>query len=120
MVKLVNPQEVIVWDIIPFLRKALAISLTKKGISQKNVAETLGITPAAVSQYINSKRARNLDISKKLSSEIDNSAESLKNHESSSLEEIQRLVSLDEVKELACDIHKKEYGADKNCDICFS
>jgi len=120
MVKLVNPQEVIVWDIIPFLRKELAISLIKKEMSQKNVAEILGITPAAVSQYLSSKRARSMSISKELSSEIDSSAEALKNKESSALEEIQRLISLDGVKELACNIHKKEYGADKDCDICFS
>jgi predicted transcriptional regulator len=49
--------EEIVWYLLPLIRKEFAKSLIKDhGLTQRKAAEKLGITEAAVSQYILKKR----------------------------------------------------------------
>jgi uncharacterized protein len=51
------PCEVMMWDGLPVIRKEIAISLIQQfGISQRQAAEKLGVTPAAVCQYLAKKR----------------------------------------------------------------
>ena len=58
-----TPCEQIVWTLLPAIRKELTISLIKQHkITQKEAAEKLGLSEAAVSRYISGKRGR-LDIS---------------------------------------------------------
>jgi uncharacterized protein len=57
-----TPCEYIVWHGLPVLRKELAKSMINDfGLNEKESAEKLGITPAAVSQYLSGKRG-NSDI----------------------------------------------------------
>ncbi len=52
-----TPCEIIVWNIVPVIRKEFAKNLIKKhGFNQKKIAEKLGITESAVSRYISGKR----------------------------------------------------------------
>ncbi|KYK28088.1 hypothetical protein AYK20_01630 [Thermoplasmatales archaeon SG8-52-1] len=52
-----TPCEKIVWNLLPAIRRELAISLIKEQkLSQREVAEKLGLSEAAVSRYINGKR----------------------------------------------------------------
>ncbi len=47
------------WSGLPVIRKEIAGSLINDfGLSQKEAAEQLGITPAAVCQYVSNKRGR--------------------------------------------------------------
>jgi predicted transcriptional regulator len=47
------------WNGLPVIRKEIAESMiTDFGLTQKETAEKLGITPAAVCQYISRKRGR--------------------------------------------------------------
>jgi predicted transcriptional regulator len=47
------------WNGLPVIRKGIAESMINDyGLSQKEAAEQLGITPAAVCQYISKKRGR--------------------------------------------------------------
>ena len=49
--------EFMMWTGLPVIRKEIAESMIKDyGLSQKETAEKLGITPAAVCQYISKKR----------------------------------------------------------------
>jgi predicted transcriptional regulator len=51
------PCEYVIWTGLPLIRKEIAESLmTNYGLSQKEAAEKLGITPAAVCQYVSHKR----------------------------------------------------------------
>jgi len=51
------PCEKIIWQILPAIRKELAKSLMEKyGLNQRQVAEILEISPAAVCQYLSNKR----------------------------------------------------------------
>ncbi|HVQ01233.1 MAG TPA: helix-turn-helix domain-containing protein [Candidatus Thermoplasmatota archaeon] len=47
------------WNGIPVIRKEIAERMIKKyGLSQRETAEKLGITPSAVCQYISNKRGK--------------------------------------------------------------
>ena len=47
------------WNGLPVIRKEIAESMISDfGLSQKETAEKLGITPAAVCQYLSKKRGR--------------------------------------------------------------
>jgi predicted transcriptional regulator len=70
-----TPCEQIRWDGLPALRKELAKNLVEKfGISQKEAAEKLGLTPAAVCQYLSKKRGRLAIVDEKILHEVTISA----------------------------------------------
>ncbi|MCJ7571467.1 MAG: transcriptional regulator [Candidatus Thermoplasmatota archaeon] len=51
--------EYMMWNGLPVIRKEIAESMiTDYGLNQKETAEKLGITPAAVCQYLSKKRGR--------------------------------------------------------------
>ncbi len=53
------PCEVITWYVLPVIRRELATNLVKEhGITQKKTAELLGLTNAAISQYVSKKRGK--------------------------------------------------------------
>ena len=55
--------EYMMWSGLPVIRKGIAESMINDfGLSQKETAEKLGVTPAAVCQYVSKKRGR-IDIS---------------------------------------------------------
>ncbi len=71
------PCEIIVWEVLPCIRAALAGELLRKGLSQKQVSEMLGITQAAVSHYTSKKRGSGLDFPHDAMTEICMLAEDL-------------------------------------------
>ena len=68
------PCEIIIWYILPGIRREITKSLIKNGLSQKEAAKKLGITDAAVSQYLSEKRAKIEIKDKKILREIKKSA----------------------------------------------
>lgn len=69
------PCEYIVWNILPSIRKELTKSLMKNnGLNQKQVAELLELSSAAVSQYLSNKRGGIEITDKNILREIDKSA----------------------------------------------
>ena len=51
--------EYMMWSGLPVIRKEIAESMINDfGLSQKEAAEKLGITPAAVCQYVSRKRGK--------------------------------------------------------------
>lgn len=55
-VLVIFPCEKAVWQYLPQIRADLALELVKTGMTQSQAAKKLGVTPAAVSQYIHKKR----------------------------------------------------------------
>ena len=52
------PCEIAIWETIPIIRKEIACCMVKEfGLTQKEAAELIGLTPSAVSQYKCNKRA---------------------------------------------------------------
>ena len=72
------PCENIIWYGIPVIRRELAFCLINQfGLSQKEAADKLGITPSAVSQYISKKRGKITILDEKIIEEINLSAKKI-------------------------------------------
>ena len=70
-----TPCEFMVWSGLPVIRREIAESLINDyHLNQKQTAEKLGVTPAAISQYLSGKRGKIKIIDEKLLSEIKKSA----------------------------------------------
>lgn len=104
----VMPQEIEVWYILPALRKEFTKLMVKKGLTQREVAQKLLITEAAVSQYLKGKRGGNLEFSEELQNEIEQGVERLLNS-GLIVREFQMLCRKVRESKMLCDIHKK-YG----------
>jgi uncharacterized protein len=114
------PQEIEVWYIIPAIRRELAKSMIEDGLTQKQVADFMSITEAAVSQYLSSKRAKEVVFSNAVLDEIKISANRILHDKSNLIPEMMRLTQLTGVKHVMCDIHKKQdANLPTGCDICF-
>tara|TARA_Y100000031_G_C8144511_1_gene349248 strand:- start:566 stop:949 length:384 start_codon:yes stop_codon:yes gene_type:complete len=114
------PQEIEVWYIIPALRRELAKSMIKLELTQKQIAKIMGITEAAVSQYIHSKRAKEVVFSNAILEEIKKSAKKIADNSNLLIPEMMKLTQLTDVKQVMCDMHKKQdANMPTNCDCCF-
>ena len=68
------PCEIIVWEILPIIRKEFAKSLIKNhSLTQRQAAEKLGLTEASVSRYISGKRGEIKKLNKEMMEEIQKS-----------------------------------------------
>ncbi|MCH8003645.1 MAG: hypothetical protein IH934_03350 [Nanoarchaeota archaeon] len=115
------PQEIEVWYIIPALRRELAKAMINDfSLTQKYTAELMNLTEAAVSQYLHSKRAKDVVFSEAILKEIKASSKRIIENRNLLLQEMLRLTKLTAVKHVMCDLHKK-YDATlpDNCEICF-
>ena len=117
------PQETMLWYVVPAIRRALMIELKAKGLMQKDIAPMLGITEAAVSQYMKDKRATlGKDILSKepLKSEISKSADKIAGakDETATVREINRICAIVRDKKIICQFHKLRYPNEK-CNICY-
>jgi hypothetical protein len=66
-----TPCEYILWNGLPVIRKEIAESMISDfGLNQKEAAEKLGMTPAAVCQYLSKKRGNTAVDSEELLKEI--------------------------------------------------
>ena len=115
------PQEIEVWYIIPAIRRELTKSMIDDyNLTQKQVAENMGLTEAAVSQYLSSKRAKEVIFSEAILDEIKKSAKKIVEDNIMLIPEMLRICNLTAVKQVMCDIHKKQdVNLPDNCDICF-
>ncbi len=71
------PCEIIVWEVLPCIRAALAKELINQGWSQSEIGRTMGITQAAVSQYTSRKRGSGLKFPPEAKEEIKHLADDL-------------------------------------------
>ena len=115
------PQEIEVWYIIPAIRRELAKSMIDDyKLTQKQVSEHIGITEAAVSQYLISKRAKEVVFTNAVLEEIKISAKNIIEDKILLVPEMLRLCKLTAVKQVMCDIHKKQdVELPEGCEICF-
>ena len=68
------PCEIIVWEVLPIIRKEFAKSLIKDhGFTQRKAAEKLGLTEASISRYISNKRGEIKKLNKEIMKEIQKS-----------------------------------------------
>ncbi len=111
------PQEIEVRYVLPTIRKELAILLVSD-FKQKEVANILNITPAAISQYMKEKRGKSV-LSDKVKREIRKSSEKIKKDRFSAQKEIFKITKLVRETKDICKIHKQHDCVPKNCNFCF-
>jgi len=105
-----TPCEFMVWSGLPVIRREIAESLiTDYNLNQKQTAEKLGVTPAAISQYLSGKRGKIKVIDEKILAEIKKSAGKIyEKGESKILPETCRI----------CKIMRKSGIFSFYCDVC--
>jgi predicted transcriptional regulator len=69
------------WNGLPVIRREIAESMINNfGLNQKETAQKLGVTPAAICQYMSKKRGKIKIIDKEILNEINNSADQIIKH----------------------------------------
>jgi len=112
------PQELEVWYVIPAIRKELASIMKNNGLKQVEIAKNLGVTKAAITQYLNNKRGSEIKFNEKIKQEVRNSAKRI-NDQIDALREVQYLINITREEKVVCQIHKDlEKGFD-DCNVCF-
>ena len=102
------PQEIEVWYIIPAIRKELAKLLTKKyKMSYEKAGMILGVSKAAISQYLSNKRANKIKLNSEIKKEIAKSAEIVSKNSKASIGEMQRILKVMKDRKCSCDVCKK-------------
>lgn len=115
------PQEIVVWYVLPTIRKELAkVMVSDENKSQKKVADILGVSPAAISQYMSSKRGEEIVFEKNILNEIKLSAKKIIKDKTKYMQEVLRICNLASVRLVVCKMHKKEdCDIPDECDACM-
>jgi uncharacterized protein len=102
------PQEVEVWYIIPKIRKELAsLLVSQHRLTYEKAGEILGISKAAVSQYLSNKRANKIKISTEVMDEISKSAQMIIEKKTNGMQEILRILHYMKNTRASCEVCKK-------------
>lgn len=73
-----QPCKSAIWHILPQIRAGLTRELATQGLSQQEIAEELGLTQAAVSQYISKRRIKQEILDEMARRLLENSAKDIK------------------------------------------
>lgn len=121
--KLIFPQEIDVWYVLPAIRRELSNALINSGLSQKKVAKMLMVTEAAISQYKNEKRAKEIVFDDVVKEEINRSAQHVVKNPENVFNEIMRIDEYLKKSGTFCKIHRsKSYtpeGCESTCEKYF-
>ena len=103
------PQELEVWYIIPAIRRELALRMREKGLTQKETAKKLFLTEPAVSQYLKSKRAKQVVFNEAMKKELDKAAENIlkKPTKVNVIKQMQKVCKKARINQIVCDLHRK-------------
>ena len=116
--RLLQPQEIEVFYVLPAVRRDIALCMKAEGKSQKAIAKLLGVTAPAISQYMSSKRASTVKFNDKVKSAISDSSKRI-NSDLSLMREVQRLLQLIRNERVVCQLHETMGSGPKNCNVCF-
>lgn len=87
------PQEIEVWYVIPAIRSWIARTLIEDfDASYERVGKILGVSRAAISQYVKGKRAAKIKLPNELGTKIMNSCKILIKDETKSVDEINKIL----------------------------
>lgn len=119
--KTMLPQEIEVWYVIPALRRELArIIVEDRGLTQKKASTILGITEAAISQYLGRKRGKELIFSKNELKKINNTADKILDDKENMSKHLYELCLEFRGIDIMCKLHRRmDSNVSKNCDMCI-
>ena len=113
------PQEIEVWYVLPAIRSELAKAMKRLKLSQKAIAGHLGITEAAVSQYVNRKRADGLKLDSRQKALLADAAGRIAEGSSGIMEESQRFLQALWQDGTMCRLHHGLGKVPKGCRACM-
>jgi predicted transcriptional regulator len=113
-----QPQEVEVFYILPAIRRELSAELKRLGKSQKEIAKLLGVTDAAVSQYLSAKRASEVRFPEEIAAQIRAAAPRITDYQSM-VAEVQAILVTGKEGRFICRMHEQVAAVPKGCDVCF-
>ena len=114
MNRMLYPQEIEVFYIIPSLKRQLSMYMKLNGLKQSEVADLLQIDKATVSQYISKKRGSTVEFDEDTLNEIAKSAKIIKD-QVSLVTEIQRLLNVSKKNKTLCKVHQQVCNGFGNC-----
>lgn len=117
-IKVLQPQELDVYYIIPAIRRELTLEMKSQGLDQKEIAKRLKVTESAVSQYVNSKRAGEVQFTEKIIAHIRKVAATIRD-DITLMREVQHILKLAHEERIICKLHEKLNNLPTNCEVCF-
>ena len=97
-------QEIEVWYIIPALRREISKCLIKDhGLSYEKTGNILGISKAAISQYLKNKRASKIKLHDRAMIEVVKSCKRIMKGKNSAVSEIMSILDFIRTKNLHCE-----------------
>ena len=118
MVKVMHPQEIEVFYVLPALRSRIAKYLKESGVKSFEIAKKLGVTDAAVSQYITSKRGHDVEFSKDIEKAIEDAAKELMKGKDYR-DVVMQLLKVIKSKKGTCKLCHRIANIPTKCDSCF-
>lgn len=115
-----EPQEIEVWYILPAIRKEIAKKMKNLGVSQVKTSKLLGLTSAAVSNYLTGKRAKDFEFPSGIQQKIKDASKRIEKDETELTEEMQKIIQEIRASGLLCEYHKKYSVTNKGCTICVN
>lgn len=113
------PQEIATWYIIPAIRREFVKELIVQGLSQRQAAAKLGLTEAAVSNYMKDKRASEVKLNEHIKELIRGSVVNILSKQSDVFTELYNIVKECEKDLTICQIHAAYDDVPKECRVCF-
>lgn len=117
-----TPCEFFVWYLIPTIRREIVNLLIKEfSLSQKEIADLLGLTKSAVSQYVHEKRGEKIKLDEKTKRGIRKIVEEIakKRNPLFTTREICVICRIIRNEGLICNIHKKFNEELEDCKLCM-
>lgn len=116
--RILQPQEVEVFYIIPAIRRELALCMKEMGCKQKDIAKRLCTTEPAISQYMTNKRATEVQFDNNIKKDIKIGAKKINDYKTLTVIMQQVLRKINKSK-VICGICKKKISLEENCNLCF-
>ncbi len=91
--RLMMPQEIEVFYILPAIRRDMAISMKASGRKQKDIAKLLCVEESTISQYIKDKRAAKIRLEEGFRNDVAKAAERISS-QADFIKEAQRLLAI--------------------------
>lgn len=113
------PQEIATWYIIPAIRREFVKEMISQGLSQRQAAAKLGLTEAAVSNYMKDKRASEIRLNQHILELIKGSVVNILSKQSDVFTELYNVVKECEKDLTICQIHAAYDDVPKECRVCF-
>ena len=116
--RMLMPQEVEVFYLIPSIRREIALAMKRSGRKQKDIAKALCVEESTVSHYFSMKRGAEFDLGEDVRKVIEESSGEIRN-EFDLISHVQKILGMIRESRAICRIHQKLSGLPETCNACF-